>query len=70
MWAPLDSPGIQDGASEVSEILENGHRILQLQDLLFLVLKKCQGKTENNLQEDQGTVTEAECLPGTARGVS
>lgn len=47
--APQDSPGVQDRAREVSEVLEYRHRILQSQDLLFLVFKKCQGKTENDL---------------------
>lgn len=51
---PDNSPGIKDSSSEVTEILEDGHGILQFQDLLFLVFKKCQGKTENNLRESQG----------------
>lgn len=49
-----NSPGIKDSPSEVTEILEYGHGILQFQDLLFLVFEKCQGKTENNLWESQG----------------
>jgi hypothetical protein len=65
---PVDSPGIEDSPSEVTQILEYGHRILQFQDLLFLIFKKCQGKTENNLQESQGngncTRLGFEVLPG------
>lgn len=57
IWLPpQDSPGVQDGAREVSEVLEYRHRILQSQDLLFLVFKKCQGKPENDLWNGQGSV--------------
>lgn len=53
---PKDSPSVKDRASEVSEVLEYGHRVLQFQDLLFLVFEKRQGKTENDLWEGQGSV--------------
>lgn len=54
-----DSPGIQDGAGEVAKVLEDGHGVLQLQDLLFLVLEKRQGKTENNLQRGRSAASVA-----------
>lgn len=61
---PKDSPSIKDRASEVSEVLEYGHGILQFQDLLFLVFEKRQGKAENDLWGGQGLLQRSTRLLG------
>ena len=44
-------PGVQDGACEVSEELEDGGGVLQLQELLLFVLEQGKGEAEYDLQK-------------------
>lgn len=56
-WHPSvgHPPGIEDGACEITKVLENRHGILQLQDFFFFVFEQCQGKPEYYLMKTHPT---------------